>query len=69
MPTKNSGTPICWAYLETLTKSSPSVVTPVGEHDDGGQRRAAEIVEHLANGHAQLTRIVLRLGPQAVDRF
>ena len=39
----------------------------VGEHDDGGQRRAAKIVEYLPHGHAQLARIVLRLRVQIVD--
>ena len=34
----------------------------VGQHDDGGQRRAAEVVDDLAHRRAQLRRVVLRLG-------
>ncbi len=41
----------------------------VGEHDDGGQRRAAEVVEHLAHGHPELAGVVLLVGAEAVDRL
>ena len=39
----------------------------VGKHDDSRQRRATEIVEHLADGGAELAR--LARGPQAADRL
>src|SRR5207245_8775261 len=38
----------------------------VGQHDEGSERGTTEVVEHLANGGAELAGVVLGIGAQSL---